>query len=100
MTLGATLGAVLLKAWMDENQRSRDSVGRAIGVSKDSVHRWLNGERPHMTVRFARRIKKLTDGRVPIESWDEPATEAAGGPGGDPPPASGAAADLQASAAA
>ena len=45
--------------------------GRRAGVSKDAAMQWANGGRAPSR-RCAVIIKRVTEGEVPVESWDLP----------------------------
>ena len=70
----ASRAAALLRKWRHNNQLSQPEAADMFGIGSGgfmSISRW---ERGHVKPgrRFACVIDKVTNGAVPITSWDEP----------------------------
>jgi len=59
----------LFEDWFQSNGVRKNWFAEQVGVDSASISRWLSGKvRPHKAVR--KRIEELTDGAVPMESWN------------------------------
>lgn len=79
-------GRELFKRFVDGSGLSQTETARKLGCSTAAVSRILGGSRSPCR-RLALAIARLTEGAVPIESWDEPATSPSGAEPGARPPA-------------
>lgn len=60
--------AEVLADWMEKNRYTTPQFGKAVGLSRTSVFRILNGERMPSFDAMT-RIKKFTGGAVDYEHW-------------------------------
>lgn len=58
----------ILADWMDQNRYTTPKFGKAVGLSRTSVFRILNGERVPSFDAMT-RIREFTGGAVDYEHW-------------------------------
>lgn len=69
MTPSEGSGAKRLKAWREAAGHTQVEAGKLLGVSQVTISDW-EAERKQPRVSAALRIARVTDGAVPIESWE------------------------------
>lgn len=61
-------GRIMLKKWMSNRKLNNRQIARMIGSSEATVSRYVSGSRTPCLL-YAIRIKQITDGLVPTETW-------------------------------
>ena len=64
-----THGKDLLKSWMQNTGRSKTWTAKQVPVSIAYFYRWLAGTATPRPV-YRLRINEITDGEVPVDSWE------------------------------
>lgn len=68
-------GQVLLKKWLEDTGRKVNWAAGQIPVNRSHFHMWLNGTHTPQAL-YRQRIQDLTEGAVPVESWEQEASQA------------------------
>lgn len=67
--MSKNIGKTLLKKWLEDTGRKANWAASSIPVNRSHFHQWLNGSYTPRTV-YRIRIAEITDGAVPVDSWD------------------------------